>query len=410
MLETAPELNPENLVGGFKFTDCKIEDVERLVIENILAAKEHASHTGVPAAASNYFEAVDFKRDADQHIARVTVRDTESGETTVINPKIVVNSTGIFIDEICKATGNDGRILLRMVSGIHLIAGRFLKTDDRRAAFAFWIDKKILFAVSKGTDRLLVGTTERDIKISDGYHNRTFRADVDEVVRKLKSKFPSFKYDPEKDIHYTRVRPLMFQPSKSDPKAVSRRDLIKWHYNTPNMVSVSGKLGPARHLAELVGVEIVEKLKPNTKYAHTHGTRYPGGAIDCGLDALIARAQSERPDAAPEVIERLVRRYGSRYAQVLALASGPEDLKPIGSAPDAVPMCALVFGFKNEFCVHIKDAMSRTGNTKFFGEGLDCIEEAAKYTGAKLGWDEARIRLEIEDYRKYIGERGQLVG
>lgn len=410
MLAIAPELNPNDLVGGFKFTDCKIEDVERLVIENILAAKVCSARTGVSANAANYFEAIDLKRGSNQEIESVTVRDTETGETTVIKPKLVVNSTGIFIDEICAKAGAGGRDLLRRVSGIHLIVERFIKSDDKLAAFAFWIDKKILFAVSKGSDRLLVGTTERDIKISDGYHNRTFDADISEVIKKLKSRFPSYNPNPQKDLHYTRVRPLMFQPSKSDPKAVSRRDLIKWHENTPNMVSVSGKLGPARHLAEMVGVKIVSSLKPGAKYAHTHKTAMPGGAIEGGLDAMIKRAQGERPDADPKTIDRLVRRYGSRYKDVLALASGPDDLKPIGTAPDAVPMCALLFSFKNEFCVHLKDAMTRTGNTKFFGEGLDCVEAAAKYAGTKLGWDEARVTSEINDYRNYIGERSQIVG
>ena len=55
------------------------------------------------------------------------------------------------------------------------------------------------------------------------------------------------------------------------------------------------------------------------------------------------------------------------------------------------------------------DAMARTGNTKFFGEGLDCIETAARYTGEKLGWDDARIKSEIAGYREFIARRRELI-
>jgi len=409
MLKISPQLNPDRLVGGFRFTDCKIEDVERLVIENIIAGEQYAEQSGVPAVATNYTEAIELKRDADQRISTVTVRDTESGITTVIKPKIVVNSTGIFIDEICKKAGTGDANLLRRVSGIHLIVKRFLKSNDRSEAYAFWIDKKILFAISKGSDRILVGTTERDIKLEDGNHNRTFSADIDEVIRKLKSRFPEFEYRRGEDIYYTRVRPLMFQPSKSDPKAVSRRDLIKWHENTPNMVSVSGKLGPARHLAEVTSKALFAKLKHGVKYKQTHKTPLPGGNLDGGFDAFLKRMISTHPDADDKIISNVVQRFGSRAPELLTFAKSPEDLSPIGSSPDAQPMCALLFAFSREHCRHMKDAMTRTGNTKFFGEGLDCIDTAARYVGAKLGWDATRVESEIDDYKKFIAFRRELV-
>ncbi|MFA6450572.1 MAG: glycerol-3-phosphate dehydrogenase/oxidase [bacterium] len=409
MLEIAPQLNPDRLVGGFRFTDCKIEDVERLVIENVIAADQCSKRSGIPAIAANYTEAIDLKRDGDQKISSVTVRDVESGETTVIKPKMVVNSTGIFIDEICKKAGNGGPNLLRRVSGIHLIVKRFLKSDDKQEAYAFWIDKKILFAISKGADRILVGTTERDIKLEDGNHNRTFSADVDEVVRKLKGRFPEFEFRKGEDLYYTRVRPLMFQPSKSDPKAVSRRDLIKWHDNTPNMVSVSGKLGPARHLAEVTCKTLFSKLKPGAKYTQTHKTPLPGGNLDGSYESFLERQYSAHPNVDRKMMAKIAQRYGSRSDELLEYAKTPEDLAPIGVSPDAVPMCALVFAFEKEYCRHIREAMTRTGNTKFFGEGLDCCEAAARYAGLKLGWDDARISSEIDGYKQFIANRRELV-
>lgn len=409
MLEIESRLNPENLVGGFKFTDCKIEDVERLVIENVISAYRYSRESGAAVSAANYTEAVSIKRGADGRVESVEVRDVITGGTRTVRPKLVVNSTGIFIDEINKKAGIGGAgELLRRVSGVHIIAPRFWNSDDRRAAFAFWIDKKILFAISKGTDRILIGTTERDIGLSDGNHNRTFADDIKEIIRKMSGRFPEFKFDAKEGIYYTRVRPLMRRPGKTDPKAVSRKDLIKWHEDAPNMVSVSGKLGPSRRLAEIVGKEIVRLLRPGKKYAPTHTDKLPGGNIAGGVDAYIEKRA--RADVDALMLGNLIRRYGTRFEEVLKLADGPGDLEPICDSPDSQPMCALLFAFEEEFCRKMSDAMARTGNTKFFGEGIDVIEKAARYVGGKLGWDAARVETEIKDYNDFIARRNELVG
>jgi glycerol-3-phosphate dehydrogenase len=411
MLDIAPQLETKDLVGGFRFTDCKIEDVERLITENILSARQYAEKSGTAVSAANYVEAVAVARGAGGAVESVETRDVLTGEKWTIRPKYVVNSTGIFIDEIIKKAGFGGEHeLIRRVSGIHLIVPRFWNSEDRQAAFAFWLDKKILFAISKGTDRILIGTTERDIDLGDGNHNRTFADDVKEIVKKTARRFPGFKFDPEKDIYYTRVRPLMHQASKTDPKAVSRRDLVKWHTDTPNVVSVSGKLGPARHLGQTVGVGLVKKLRAGKKYEHTHRDKLPGGNIEGGFEAFMGGARAAHPEVDPRILGNMIRRYGTRYEEVLKFAGGPRDLEPICGAPDSQPMCALVFAFEKEFCRKMSDAMTRTGNTKFFGEGLDAIDMAAKYAGEKLGWDAARVETEIRDYRLFMERRKELVG
>lgn len=410
MLGVSPQLNPERLVGGFRFTDCKIEDVERLVIENILAGNACAEKNGTPASALNYTEAVEIARGEGGKIENVAVRDGVSGRTEIVRPKLVVNATGVLIDATRKKFGLSASRLLRTVSGIHIIAERFLKSEDRREAYAFWIDRKILFAISKGTDRMLIGTTERDVETEGGDYNKTFADDVDQIIRKTKSRFPEFRFRTGEDIYYTRVRPLMYQPSKSDPKAVSRRDLIKWHDDVPNMVSVSGKLGPSRHLAEMVGKKIVDTLRPGKMYIHTHKTSLPGGAIEGDFEKFIENECAAHPDVDRRMITNLVRRLGARYVEALESVKGPEDMAPIGTSPDALPHCVLLLAFKREFAVTMHDAMTRTGNTKFFGEGLDCIEKATAYVGMRLGWDSGRVQNEIDEYRKFINSRRELVG
>ncbi|HOO56346.1 MAG TPA: FAD-dependent oxidoreductase [bacterium] len=411
MLKIGPELNEQDLVGGFRFTDCKIEDVERLVIENVISAEKYAAAKKNRIHAANYTEAVDFERGSDGKITSVTVKDRITGETQVIKPKILVNSTGIFIDEVLKKTKMNGpRDLVRRVSGIHLIVPRFWKSSDLSEAYAFWIDQKILFAISKGEGRILVGTTERDIDIEEGInHNRTFKADIEEVARKFKSRFPAYNYNPETDIHYTRVRPLEFQPTMTDPKAASRHDLIHWHKESPNMVSVSGKLGPARHLAEIIARGVFNKLGKSGAFTPTFKDRFPGGEIEGTLKEYTDAQRNKHGDIDPKMISNLINRYGSRYEEVLEYAGGPEDLVPVGGAPAAVPICAIVFAFEKEHCRKMSDALTRTGNTKFFGEGLDCIEKAAAYAGSKLGWDEARVKSEIDDYREFIKQRREVV-
>lgn len=407
MLKIAPQLNPDRLVGGFRFTDCKIEDVERLVIENILSAENYARKSGIAAEAANHAAAVKFETAPDGRVTKVEIKDAITAEVLFSRPKIVVNSTGVLIDRTLEKAGiGEGRELIRKVSGSHIVSPRFLKSPDLTEAYAFWIDKKILFLISKGRDRLLIGTTERDVEVGDGInHNRNFKADIDEITTKTKSRFPEYARDPEKDIYYTRVRPLLRQPGKTDPKAVSRRDLIQWSGKSPNTVSVSGKLGPARHLAEVAAKSILAKLKPGEKYATTHKDRYPGGDFEGGIVDCAAKLRAAWPDIDPVTLENVARRYGARHAGVLELAKEPRDLDKIVPQPDSQPLCALLFSFKTEHCASLSDAMSRTGTHKLFGQGLDGAAKAADYLGEKLGWDAATVKSEIEGYKAFIAER-----
>lgn len=157
VISRLPPIKQKGLKGGVQYYDGQFDDA-RLAINLAQTALENG------ATVLNYMEAVEISKDANQKITGLTIKDTQSQESYPIQSKIVINATGIFVDDILKMDSAVHKNLVRPSQGSHLVIDqKFLGSNDA-LMIPETSDGRVLFGVP-WHGKVLLGTT--DIPIND---------------------------------------------------------------------------------------------------------------------------------------------------------------------------------------------------------------------------------------------------
>jgi glycerol-3-phosphate dehydrogenase len=136
----------------------------------------------------------------------------------------------------------------------------------------------------------------------------------------------------------------------------------------------------------------------------TAATPLPGGSLrDIGL--AIADARREYDEGLPtDTIPHLIAAYGSRYRDVMDVASGRPDWRT-RLAPDSPVIGAeLVLAARKEMAPTLADAVIRRTPLGALGHpGEAALARAAAIVGAELGWSDERRRQEIAAVDAFYG-------
>src|SRR2546428_1040861 len=144
-LAAEPSLQPDGLVGAWRFFDRQAPLVERLVVENVVDAADHG------ALVLNHARAVEFLRDGDR-IGGARVHDAIGARDLEIRARFTVNATGPWLDETIAPLRRTKQRLLRLTKGIHLVTRRatehahvlFARSDGRLFFVVPWLDATIV--------------------------------------------------------------------------------------------------------------------------------------------------------------------------------------------------------------------------------------------------------------------------
>lgn len=150
-LKRLPVVRAEGLKGGVVYHDGQFDD-SRLAINLAQSCVDNGG------CVLNYCKVIGLHKGAGK-ISGVRVADQVSGKEYDIKAKVVVNATGVFVDNIMQMDVPTGKHLVRPSQGVHLVLDRsFLQSDD-----AIMIPKtddgRVLFAVP-WHDKVVVGTTD----------------------------------------------------------------------------------------------------------------------------------------------------------------------------------------------------------------------------------------------------------
>src|SRR5205823_5315495 len=149
-------------------------------------------------------------------------------------------------------------------------------------------------------------------------------------------------------------------------------------------------------VAERVTDRLLSKLGRTAVPCRTSTTVLPGGGIrDVGFALAEARRDHDR-GLPSDTIPHLIAAYGSRYRDVLALATDRPELRT-RIAPDSPVIGAqLVHAVRGEMAATLADAVLRRTPLGVLGNpGDDALGRAAGMVGVELGWSEERRREEI---------------
>lgn len=309
-------LRPD-LVRGFEYSDCWVED-SRLVVLNARDAADRGADVRVRTRC------VAARRAADHWQA--TLEDTETGARHEVAAKVLVNAAGPWVDRFLRqGLGRNHETHLRLVKGSHLIVPRLY--EGEHAYILQNTDKRVIFLIPYERDYTLIGTT--DI----GFDGNPAEVRISgEETRYLLDAVNRYLHRPvaETDIvrTYAGVRPL-FDDGQASASAVTR-DYV-FDVEAPDgqaaLLSVyGGKITTYRRLAEHA-LERLAAYLPAQRAAWTATQPLPGGDLPDGdFDAFVSTLRQEHAGLPERLIWRLARLYGSAARKILKDAGSLADL------------------------------------------------------------------------------------
>ncbi len=383
--ELAPGLAIDRLDRAMIYTDALTDDAQL----TLAVAATGCAYGGRALTRAEVVEAI---RDTTDRVRGVVVRDLESGKTHRVEAHLVVNATGVWVDEMRQTLGmNDAR--LRPSRGSHLI----LSPDRLPLKVALTVpspdDGRPVFLIPH-PEGLLVGTTDI-FHEGDLDDPRVTRAELDYLLRTLETHFPDKKLS-EADVvaAFAGLRPILGTHTDR-PSEASREEEI---WEEQGVLSIAGgKLTTWRVMAEeavdealmLLPEEIAEQAEP----CYTTGTPLLGLApSDLG-----ERLQRLGHQIDPAVADGMARRLRSTAWWAVLGICEDSDLHPLTDGTDltaAEVRAHLAFGG----ILHLEDLLLRRVRLGLWSPEMakELTVSLRPFFEEARGWDHKRWQQEEE--------------
>ncbi|QBD78819.1 glycerol-3-phosphate dehydrogenase/oxidase [Ktedonosporobacter rubrisoli] len=400
-LRQEPMLNPEGLQGAMCYYDAQVPSTERLVLENIIDAREHGAEIWNHTAVLSLLE-------EGQLVNGLKVRHEPSGETADVHARLVINAAGPWLDSLTTRLLHEPSRRVRMTKGIHFTS----PPASNNALVLFSNQDNRLFFVIPWQGYAWVGTTDTDYKDLP----ELVRADGADV-RYLRESVEGFL--PEADwntIYYTTagLRALVRKEGVSE-SAVSRKhalvDYARVEGREGIIAVVGGKLTAYRGIAQEVVDMACKKLGRSEKSRTAHeplpGGRLPRSGKKPRLDLLYFRKQLMQENTglglSAEQLDHLLELYGVMTLKLLALVrKQPALATPIHlDYPDI--LAQIHYAIEQEYCLTAADFNFRRtvlGFTK--DQGAAALEAVIDEMGKILNWSEEMRAEQRELYQRTV--------
>ncbi len=385
----APALRPDALRGALQYYDGKVDDARHTMTVARTAAQYGA------AVVSNT-RVVGFLR-AGERVTGVRVRDELSGAETDVRARMVVNATGVWTDDVQELVGERGKFKVRASKGVHLVVPRDRLQLD--TGLILRTEKSVLFVIPWGR-HWIIGTTDTDWEL-DKAHPAASAADIDYVLEHINAVLEQPLTHADVEGVYAGLRPLLTGESESTSQ-LSREHTVA--VPVPGMVAVAGGKYTTYRIMARDAIDVVARnLDRTVPESATHVTPLLGAS---GFKALWNRRDRVATNSGVHEawIEHLLRRYGTRIDDLLALiAERPELGEPLAGA-DGYLAVEVTYACSHEGALHLDDVLARRTRISIetWDRGLEASVPAARLMAEVLGWDEGATNAEIEIYRARV--------
>lgn len=368
--ERIPGIARRGLKGGVLYHDGQFDDA-RLALALARTAENHG------AVVLNYVRARQLLKQ-DGRLAGAVVKDVESGAEISVRANVVINATGIFVDDLRQSDAPATPKLLSTSRGTHIVVPADVLGGNDAIMVPKTPDGRVIFAIP-WLGKILIGTTDvpsPEITIEPGHTSAEIRFLLETINPYLDQPIT------ERDIFsvFSGLRPLVTGSSSTTAK-LSREHHIE--RSASGLITVAGgKWTTYRRMAEdTLAVAIKAGMLPacpcRTAEIRLHGAPDPG------------RAESGH-----------LARYGTDADQVRTLAQqAPRLAEPLDPALPFT-LAEVVFAVRYEMARTVEDVLSRRTRALLLDAAAAGRAAAlvARTIGAELGLDEVWQRREIANF------------
>jgi glycerol-3-phosphate dehydrogenase len=395
-LRAVPGLRRDGLVGAATYFDAQVVFAERLVLENILAARD-------AGADIRTYHRVDRILTRKRSVSGIRCTDLRAEQQHDISAQAVINASGPWVDRVLEGVQRPVRRFMGGTKGSHIVVANFPDAPDMACYLEARSDGRPYFVIP-WNGMLLIGTT--DIRF-DG-NPAEARADKQEIAYLLDETnqfFPGAGLT-EKDIcySYTGVRPLPRMEKKTEAD-ITRRHVIKHHRRfAKGLYSViGGKLTTYRHLAEQATDRVGRGLHIPKTECMTAAKNLPGADDD--MQSIDGRLSTCR-DIGPESRAHLIEVYGCRALLVKDLVDAQPELGEVICPFSHAIAAEVVFSYEQELATTLADVLlRRTMIGLSSDQGRAALPRAIDVARNHFGWTTLRAD---EEERRYLREIARL--
>ncbi len=390
-----PGLNPDGLKAAARYYDAQLEFPERISVENTLDAVAHGAVVHTQADVDGLILEAGVVRG-------VRWRDA-NGNRQEARTVTVANVAGPWVDRVLAEAGvaRNQAPFLGVTKGSHIVVAPFPGAPSDALYIEAKSDGRPYFIIPWNGLYLIGTTDERYIGDLD-----TVVPTEDEIaylLRETVTAIPGSGLGRESVLYaYAGLRPLPNQAGSES--RITRRHIIHDHAPVVSglLSIIGGKLTTFRNLSEQV-VDTVGAMQGRTlPPSDTAQAPLPGGGEQPG--PLARSIQQERPDwLSQQSAAYLVRIYGTRARDVIALAGADPELRAVIHPETGAIAATIAFAFATEHALTLTDVLMRRTMIGYAADaGFDAIAAAARVAAVVAGWDEARMFDEVERHRLYM--------
>ena len=373
--ERYPFINPEGLAGASEFADAVTDD-SRLVMRILHEARRDG------AEVINYVAVDGTEQNPDS--VTVTLRDTIGGASCKVSASVLVNATGVWVNELREQLGQSADV--RPARGSHIVIPAERLPVDVSFTILHPEDQRPIF-VYPWEGRTVIGTTDLDHPKPDNGEVGITRREMDYLLALATFQFPEAGIQ-EQDVisSWAGVRPLVASGAKNSSK--ESRDHTVW--KDGRVVSVSGgKLTTFR----LIALDVLKEARDEL----------PEHNVDKKAPVFSKTETSVASLAGEEMAHRLAGFYGQDAAEIIRTAKahgGVADLQPIPGTHAC--WAELRWQAASEAIVHLDDLLLRRNRLGLLlkNGGLDLLPELKERLQPMLGWSDEHWAAEVERYRR----------
>jgi glycerol-3-phosphate dehydrogenase len=357
-----------------------LTDDARLVLGNLRSVVAHG------AIVLNHAPAVEITVE-EGRATGIVGECALTGRRFRVKARAVVNAAGPWLEAVQRLEDATAKPLLHLSKGIHVtLPASKLPVNNLLVIRA--ADRRRIFAIRRGAV-VYVGTTDTTHIAGPQVWPEITR----EEVRYLLDPLPlHFKVDPFEigDVvgAWAGLRPLIADPTKTNPSEISRRDELLT--GAAGVLSVAGgKLTGYRGMARKVLSTIAERDGKSLGTLNEEPA-IVGGDFDGDLEAL-ARALPDKHGLGPRTAARLARLYGTEADAVAS--AGPQQIHP----EFEVVRGEVEWAARHEGAVHLEDLVYRRLRLPLFDlGGTDVmVEPLAMAMAEVLGWTSEHTAAQI---------------
>lgn len=366
-MQCIPTLKTKGLKGGVIYHDGQFDDT-RFGINLCQTIVEKGGIT------LNYMKVSSLIKE-HKKVVGITAIDQETGKEFKLKSKVVINATGVFVDDIIKMDTPNAKKMVCVSQGVHVVLGKEFVPNNYALMIPKTSDGRVLFAVP-WHDKVIVGTTDV-MKENAELEPIALEEEINfilETAGRYLEKQP--KRSDVKSV-FAGLRPLAIPKEGSQKtKEISRRHKIV--VSDSGMLTITGgKWTTYRKMAE----DVINRMTNNTNFKQTKSN-----TKNLKIHGYIKNVNYNNP----------LYFYGSDEKNILELAKS-ESLGGYLSEKLKIIKAQVIWGVRNEMARTVEDILARRTRALFLDakESVRIAPQVAQLLANELGqdkkWEETQI-------------------